>query len=87
MGTSACSHFPYLKADVDRVGQAELYDTLEKVLIELKTYTPHSLPFIHRVSKKDVPDYYEGTPTTVHTSTSPPCNCSDSISDGPHNDV
>lgn len=39
-------------------GQGELYDGLERVLSELKAFTPHSVPFLHRVSKKDVPDYH-----------------------------
>ena len=44
--------------DPGRLGQAELYDGLEKVLTELKAFTPHCLPFLQRVSKKAVPDYY-----------------------------
>ena len=42
----------------DRPGQGELYEALEKVLLDLKAFTPHSIPFLHRVSKKDVPDYH-----------------------------
>lgn len=44
--------------DPSRPGQGELYDGLERVLLDLKAFTPHSLPFLHRVSKKDVPDYH-----------------------------
>lgn len=44
--------------DPNRPGQGELYEALEKVLQDLKSFTPHSLPFLHRVSKKDVPDYH-----------------------------
>ncbi|KAI9324052.1 hypothetical protein BDR26DRAFT_300078 [Obelidium mucronatum] len=42
-----------------RIGQEALYEALEKTLIELKNYTEHSEPFLVRVSKKDVPDYYD----------------------------
>jgi hypothetical protein len=44
--------------DQNRPGQGELYDALERVLNELRAFTPHSIPFLHRVSKKDVPDYH-----------------------------
>ncbi|KXS17915.1 Bromodomain-containing protein [Gonapodya prolifera JEL478] len=42
-----------------RVGQEELYEALEKVLNELKAYKEHSYPFLTKVQKKDVPDYYD----------------------------
>lgn len=45
--------------DPSKPGQADLYDALEKVLLQLKHFTPHSLPFLHRVSRKEVPDYYD----------------------------
>jgi inactivated superfamily I helicase len=48
-------------AHPERLGQAELYSSLEKVLNELRAFTPYSVPFSTRVSRKDVPDYYEGT--------------------------
>lgn len=48
-------------AHPERLGQAELYSSLEKVLNELRAFTPYSIPFSTRVSRKDVPDYYEGT--------------------------
>ncbi|KAI8845652.1 hypothetical protein BJ741DRAFT_585434 [Chytriomyces cf. hyalinus JEL632] len=41
-----------------RIGQESLYEALEKVLVDLKNYTEHSEPFLVRVSKKDVPEYY-----------------------------
>lgn len=47
-------------AHPERLGQAELYGSLEKVLNELRIFTPYSVPFSTRVSRKDVPDYYEG---------------------------
>lgn len=43
--------------DPGRLGQAELYEGLERVLLDLKAFSPHSTPFLHRVSKKAVPDY------------------------------
>lgn len=27
--------------------------------MQLKSFTPHSLPFLHRVNRKEVPDYYD----------------------------
>lgn len=47
-------------SDPRRVGQAELYDALERVLVDLKAFTPYSIPFCNRVSRKEVPDYYDG---------------------------
>ena len=44
--------------DPTRPGQGELYEALERVLLDIKAFTPHSIPFLHRVSKKDVPDYH-----------------------------
>jgi hypothetical protein len=44
--------------DPNRPGQAELYEALERILLELKAFSPHCLPFLHRVSKKEVPDYH-----------------------------
>jgi transcriptional activator SPT7 len=45
--------------DPNRIGQVELYEALDKVLSELKSFMPHSAPFLQRVSKKQVPDYYK----------------------------
>lgn len=42
-----------------RPGQGELYEALEKVIIQLKNYSPHSLPFLQRVNRKEVLDYYD----------------------------
>ena len=44
-------------ASEDRVGQEELYDAIEKVLMELKA-SEHAHPFLQRVNKRDAPDYY-----------------------------
>ncbi|KAF2859609.1 hypothetical protein K470DRAFT_265182 [Piedraia hortae CBS 480.64] len=45
-------------ASEDRVGQEELYEAAEKVLIELKAMTEHAQPFLQRVNKRDAPDYF-----------------------------
>ncbi|KAI8980411.1 hypothetical protein BDB01DRAFT_796328 [Pilobolus umbonatus] len=46
-------------ANDDRMGQEELYEACEKVLIELKNYTEHSTPFLNKVNKREAPDYFE----------------------------
>lgn len=45
-------------ASEDKVGQEELYEAAEKVLMELKAMTEYSAPFLQRVNKRDAPDYY-----------------------------
>lgn len=45
-------------ASEDRVGQEELYEAAEKVLMELKAMTEYAQPFLTRVSKREAPDYY-----------------------------
>ncbi|CAI6338478.1 unnamed protein product [Periconia digitata] len=44
-------------ANEDRVGQEELYESMEKVLMELKA-GEHANPFLQRVNKREAPDYY-----------------------------
>ncbi|KAF2851128.1 hypothetical protein T440DRAFT_517601 [Plenodomus tracheiphilus IPT5] len=44
-------------ANEDRVGQEELYESMEKVLMELKA-GEHAHPFLQRVNKREAPDYY-----------------------------
>ncbi|QIX00157.1 hypothetical protein AMS68_005674 [Peltaster fructicola] len=44
-------------ASEDRVGQEELYEAAEKVLLELKAMTDYVQPFLQRVSKREAPDY------------------------------
>lgn len=46
-------------ASDDKVGQEELYDAAERVVIALRNYTEHSFPFLSKVSKRDAPDYYD----------------------------
>jgi hypothetical protein len=55
--------------DIERIGQDELYEELEKVLQDLKNFTPYSLPFQNRVSKKEAPDYYDIVQTPMDLST------------------
>ncbi|KAI9694298.1 MAG: Transcriptional activator spt7 [Bogoriella megaspora] len=45
-------------ANEDRVGQEELYEAAEKVLMELKAMTEYAGPFLQKVNKRDAPDYY-----------------------------
>ena len=45
-------------ASEERVGQEELYEPAERVLMELKGMTEYSQPFLSRVPKRDAPDYY-----------------------------
>jgi transcriptional activator SPT7 len=44
-------------ANDERVGQEELYEACEKVLLELRGYTEHSTPFLNKVSKREAPNY------------------------------
>jgi transcriptional activator SPT7 len=44
-------------ANEDKVGQEELYESMEKVLMELKA-CEHAHPFLQRVNKREAPDYY-----------------------------
>lgn len=44
-------------ANEDRVGQEELYESMEKVVMELKA-GEHAHPFLQRVNKREAPDYY-----------------------------
>jgi len=45
-------------ANEDKVGQEELYESAEKVLMELKAMTEWAGPFLQKVSKRDAPDYH-----------------------------
>ncbi|AMD18712.1 HBL190Cp [Eremothecium sinecaudum] len=46
-------------ASDDKIGQEELYDACEKVVMELRNYTEHSTAFLNKVSKRDAPNYYQ----------------------------
>lgn len=45
-------------ASEEKIGQEELYEAAERVVIELRGYTEHSTAFLNKVTKRDVPDYY-----------------------------
>ncbi|KAH3683423.1 hypothetical protein WICPIJ_005606, partial [Wickerhamomyces pijperi] len=46
-------------ASDDKIGQEELYEACEKVIIELRNHTEHSTAFLNKVSKRDAPNYYQ----------------------------
>jgi transcriptional activator SPT7 len=46
-------------ASEDKIGQEELYEAAEKVVLELRAMTEHSTAFLNRVNKRDAPDYYQ----------------------------
>ena len=56
-------------ASEDKVGQEELYEAAEKVLMELKAMTEYSTPFLQRVNKRDAPDYYHVIKTPMDIGT------------------
>ena len=43
----------------ERIGQEELYEACEKVVLELRNYTEHSTPFLNKVSKREAPNYHQ----------------------------
>lgn len=46
-------------ANEDRIGQEELYEACEKVVLDLRGTTEHSTAFLNKVSKRDAPNYYQ----------------------------
>ncbi|ODV66940.1 hypothetical protein HYPBUDRAFT_109370 [Hyphopichia burtonii NRRL Y-1933] len=44
-------------ANDSRVGQEELFEACEKVVLDLRSYTEHSTPFLNKVSKREAPNY------------------------------
>lgn len=46
-------------ASDDKIGQEELYEACEKVVMELRGYTEHSTAFLNKVSKREAPNYYQ----------------------------
>jgi transcriptional activator SPT7 len=46
-------------ASEDKIGQEELYEAAEKVVLELRAMTEHSTAFLNRVNKREAPDYYQ----------------------------
>jgi transcriptional activator SPT7 len=55
-------------ANEERVGQEELYESMEKVLMELKA-GEHAHPFLQRVNKREAPDYYSVIKTPMDIGT------------------
>lgn len=45
-------------ASDEKIGQEELYEACEKVVLELRNYTEHSTPFLNKVSKREAPNYH-----------------------------
>lgn len=45
-------------ASEEKVGQEELYEAAERVLMELKAMTEYAAPFLQKVNKREAPDYY-----------------------------
>ncbi|KAF3942141.1 hypothetical protein ABW19_dt0206708 [Dactylella cylindrospora] len=45
-------------ASEDKIGQEELYEAAEKVVLELRAQTEHSTAFLNRVNKREAPDYF-----------------------------
>ncbi|CAK4032306.1 Transcriptional activator spt7 [Lecanosticta acicola] len=56
-------------ASEDRVGQEELYEAAEKVLMELKAMAEYAQPFLQRVSKREAPDYFNVIKTPMDIGT------------------
>ncbi|KAK3100975.1 Transcriptional activator spt7, partial [Teratosphaeriaceae sp. CCFEE 6253] len=56
-------------ASEDRVGQEELYEAAEKVLMELKAMTEYAQPFLQRVAKREAPDYFQVIKTPMDIGT------------------
>lgn len=45
-------------ASEEKIGQEELYEAAEKVVLELRGYTEHSTAFLNKVNKRDAPNYF-----------------------------
>jgi len=56
-------------ASEERVGQEELYEAAERVLMELKAMTEYAQPFLARVSKREAPDYHNVIKTPMDIGT------------------
>lgn len=46
-------------ASDEKIGQEELYEACEKVVLELRNFTEHSTPFLNKVSKREAPNYHQ----------------------------
>lgn len=45
-------------ASEDKIGQEELYEAAEKVVMQLRGTTEHSTAFLNKVNKRDAPNYF-----------------------------
>lgn len=45
-------------ASEDKIGQEELYEAAEKVVLQLRATTEHSTAFLNKVNKRDAPNYF-----------------------------
>lgn len=45
-------------ASEDKIGQEELYEAAEKVVLQLRGTTEHSTAFLNKVNKRDAPNYF-----------------------------
>ncbi|RPA99214.1 hypothetical protein L873DRAFT_934071 [Choiromyces venosus 120613-1] len=45
-------------ANEDKIGQEDLYEAAEKVVLELRALTEHSTAFLNKVNKREAPDYF-----------------------------
>lgn len=46
-------------ASEDKIGQEDLYEAAEKVVLDLRSKTEHSTAFLNRVNKREAPHYFE----------------------------
>ncbi|KAK9446970.1 uncharacterized protein V1518DRAFT_422592 [Limtongia smithiae] len=56
-------------ASEERIGQEELYEAAEKVVLELRAYTEHSAAFLNKVNKRDAPNYFSVIKTPMDLGT------------------
>jgi len=56
-------------ANEEKVGQEELYEAAERVLLELKAQTDQAAPFLQRVNKREAPDYFNVIKTPMDIGT------------------
>lgn len=56
-------------ASDSKIGQEELYEALEKVLNQLRSYGSYCQPFLNKVSKREAPNYYDIVKTPMDLNT------------------
>lgn len=60
-------------ASEDKIGQEELYEAAEKVVLELRAMTEHSTAFLNRVNKREAPDYHQSRQLLILSFVCIPC--------------